>query len=103
MIEEDLFKVGTVNNSFSEIATNDTTCSVIAASINDTQYCDKCGYKPFCGLCPVINYATSGSIICNIANSDWCKINKAQFDYVFNKLTDEKIKKLFNSWLEKEV
>jgi len=101
MTGEDLFKVGNVNNTYKELTTCNKACAMIAASTNDVQYCDKCAYKPYCGICPVLNYATSGSIITNIPASDWCKIKKAQFDYIFEKLKNKEIKKIFLNWINK--
>lgn len=101
MIEDDVFNLGTVDQSYTSLTTNSCACNVIASSINDTLYCDKCVYKPFCGVCPVLNYAINGSIINNIPSSNWCKIHKAQFDYIFRKLIeDEEAKKIFMQWLK---
>ncbi|MFW5991383.1 MAG: His-Xaa-Ser system radical SAM maturase HxsB [Candidatus Nanoarchaeia archaeon] len=98
--EDDLFCIGTVDQNYSEFTTNSTSCAIIAASVNDTHYCDKCVYKPFCGLCPVLNYATSGSLVCNVPSSDWCKLHYAQFEYVFQKLREPENKKVFDSWVK---
>jgi len=97
---EDLFKIGTIDEKYSDITTNETACSILAASVNDTQYCSKCAYKPYCGLCPVLNYAVSGSIISNITASDWCKVHMAQFDYIFEKLHENSRKTLL-TWYKK--
>ena len=100
--EDDLFQIGNTSDSYKEITTNKTSCAIIAASTNDVQYCDKCVYKPFCGICPVLNYASAGSLMCNIPNSDWCKLHMAQFDYVLDKLqNDSDAKKVFLSWINK--
>jgi len=101
MVEEELFRIGSVLDNYADITTNETSCSIIAASINDTQFCNKCAYKPYCGLCPVLNYAISGSIISNIAASDWCKVHMAQFDYIFQKLQDKGARKIFLEWHKK--
>ncbi|MGM5483109.1 MAG: His-Xaa-Ser system radical SAM maturase HxsB [Nanobdellota archaeon] len=103
MIDDDVFKLGTADQSYEELTTNTCACNVISASINDTLYCDKCVYKPFCGVCPVLNYVNTGSVITNIPSTDWCKIHKAQFDYVFKKLNeDKKAKEVFDKWLNYE-
>lgn len=102
MIDDDVFNLGTVDESYTSLTTNECACNVIASSINDTLFCDKCVYKPFCGVCPVLNYAINGSIINNIPSSSWCKIHKAQFDYIFKKLSeDEEAKEIFMNWLNK--
>ncbi len=88
MIGEDLFVVGNVNkNTYKEVTTSSHACGLIMASTNDTQSCDACAYKPYCGLCPVCNYAEQGNIIAKIPETNRCKIFKAQFDYYFENLT----------------
>ncbi|MFW6014420.1 MAG: His-Xaa-Ser system radical SAM maturase HxsB [Candidatus Nanoarchaeia archaeon] len=102
MIKEDLFNIGKVDNSYPEITTSDQACSIIASSVNDTQFCDKCVYKPFCGICPVYNFSEEGSVIGNIPGSDWCKINKFQFDYIFGKLQEEDTRDILLEWIAPE-
>lgn len=84
MIGEDLFVVGDVNkDKYREVTTSPHTCGLIMASTNDTQICDACAYKPYCGICPVCNYAEQGNIIAKIPETNRCKIFKAQFDWYF--------------------
>ncbi len=83
MIEDDLFLLGNVKtHSQKELVTGDEACAVVSASINDQYVCDNCVYKPYCGVCPVCNYAAYGSLLGNVGRSDHCKIHKAQFDWV---------------------
>ncbi len=101
MISEDLFKLGNVEkNSYKDILSSEQTCSIVSSSINDCQICDFCVYKPYCGICPVCNYAEQGSIIVKIPKTARCKIYKAQFTYLFSRLQDLDNKKIFLSWLE---
>lgn len=104
MIGEDIFKLGNVKtDGYKKILTSNQTCALVAASINDTQICDCCVYKPFCGLCPVCNYAEQGSIIGKITETTRCKIYKAQFDYIFGKLlSDKRSKEIFLDWLARD-
>ena len=83
MLGEDLFKLGTVNNTYSEITTSKKACNIVMSSSNDNYIvCDNCAYKPYCGVCPVCNYAEQGNVIANIEKTERCKINKFQFDWV---------------------
>jgi len=102
MIGGDVFKLGNVKmNSYKSVVSSNQACCIIASSINDTQICDSCVYKPYCGICPVCNYAEHGSIICNISSSNRCKIFKAQFDYIFDKIiNDKEAKDIFIDWLK---
>jgi len=102
MIGEDLFKLGNVKkDNYNKILTSNQTCSIVAASINDTQICDGCVYKPYCGICPVCNYAEQGSVIANIPKTARCKIYNAQFDYIFKKLQNPADKRVFMEWLKR--
>ena len=84
MIGEDIFMVGNVSkDKYKEVVTSKHACSLIMASTNDVFECDVCAYKPYCGLCPVCNYAEQGNIIAKIPETNRCKIFKAQFDYYF--------------------
>jgi uncharacterized protein len=98
MLGEDIFQVGSVKDGYKKIITAGSP--IISSSINDSQYCDMCAYKPYCGVCPVCNYAEQGSIIANIPNTRHCKIYMAAFDYVFEKLLfDKAAARVFARWL----
>ncbi len=100
MLNDDLFKIGDVSkDSFKGVIGCSKSCSIIASSINDVQICDACVYKPYCGICPVLNYAGQGSLVAKISETARCKIFKSQFDYLFEKLQDKKIKNMFEEWI----
>jgi uncharacterized protein len=83
MVGEDLFLLGNVKRDrYEDLVTCDRACAVINASINDQYVCNDCVYKPYCGICPVCNYVEYGTVIGRIAQSDRCRIFKAQFDWV---------------------
>ena len=80
---DDLFLLGNVEKGeYKEIVTCDKACAVVNASINDQYICDNCVYKPYCGICPVCNYAEQGNVIGKISQTNRCKIFKEQFDWV---------------------
>lgn len=86
MIGEDLFLLGNVKtDSYKDVVICDKSCAIITASINDQYVCNDCVYKPYCGVCPVCNYAEQGSIIGKIAQTNRCNIFKEQFDWVVTK------------------
>ena len=83
MIGDDLFLLGNVKkDKYKDIVTSDKACATVAASINDQYICNDCVYKPYCGICPVCNYAEQGSVIGKIPQTDRCKIFKEQFNWV---------------------
>jgi His-Xaa-Ser system radical SAM maturase HxsB len=84
MLKEDLFMLGDVKkDSYKKILTSNKTCSIINASINENFVCNSCAYKPYCGVCPVCNYAEQGNIIADTNSTARCKIFMKQFDWVF--------------------
>ena len=102
MIGDDLFKLGNASkNNYRKVLTSTQTCSIITASVNDSFICNNCVYKPYCGLCPVCSYAEHGSIISKVPETSRCKILKAQFDYVFDKMVyDKRAKEVFLNWIK---
>ena len=97
----EIFKLGnTKKNEYSKVLSSKQSQQLISASINDNYICDNCVYKTWCGLCPVIAYAEQGNIIPKIPTFSKCKLAKAQFDYVFEKiLFNKNIRKILFSWL----
>ena len=101
MIGDDTFKIGDVReDSYEDVLNKDNAKSTISASILEGQSCSLCAYKPYCGVCPVKNYKLHGTIFPQMENTEWCKLRKAQFDYVFEKLKeDKKHAKVFKRWI----
>ncbi len=99
----DIFKLGTVNQTYKEVLTSDETCSLVASSVNDIYLCDECVYKPYCGVCPVCNYASQGNLIPKLTADRRCKIHKEIFTFIFEKLLfDEEYKTVFLKWVKEE-
>ncbi|MBT7903468.1 His-Xaa-Ser system radical SAM maturase HxsB [Candidatus Woesearchaeota archaeon] len=98
----DLFKLGNVfDNNYKEIINQKKTQQLISLSINSSFLCDNCVYKPYCGLCPVMNYAEEGNMIPKLSSNSKCKLFMFQFDYVFNKLLFEpESRKILLNWLK---
>ena len=96
------FKLGNVKeNSFVDIVTCDRSLGLINSSILENYACHMCVYRPFCGTCPVINYAENGNLIPKLPFSTKCKFNKFVFDYVLEKLLfDDEVSKIFMSWIK---
>lgn len=85
---DDLFKIGNVESAkYRELMTHDTVRAMLAASNLDTQPdCVNCTYAAYCGICPVHNYETQGSLHGRMRESDWCAVHKGIQDYLFDKL-----------------
>lgn len=87
---DDSFCIGSAAGSgYRELVTHETVAAMVLASNLDTQPdCVNCAYKPYCGVCPVYNYRTQGSLAGRMRDSTWCAVHKGIQDYLFRKLRD---------------
>jgi len=86
----------------SQLMTHETVKSLaIASNLDTSPDCSRCVYNPYCGICPVYNYATQGSIHGQQRNSPWCAINMGIQDYLFEKIeqNDPKVMEVFSRWV----
>lgn len=102
MVGNEMFMLGNVKkDGYKDVVSSNQACGIIASSVNDTQMCDSCVFKPYCGICPVCNYAEQGSIIGKIPETKRCRIYRAQFEYIFDKvINDREAKAVFLGWLK---
>ena len=101
MIGDDTFLIGNVKkDSYKEMVSHDTVKSMCVASLLDNLPCDNCVYKPYCGVCPVLNYALYGDVFASLPNNERCKLYQGMLDYLFEKLQNKRIKTVLKSWIE---
>jgi len=100
MLNEDTFRLGNVKKeTYSGIMSSQSIKAMCLSSCLDGLACDFCVYKPYCGVCPVVNFAETGNIFAQMPNSSRCMIYKGIFDYLFQKIRDDdKIKELLMTW-----
>jgi len=97
---EDTFLLGNIlKNDYRQLISHPNLRAVCQASILENTPCDYCVYKPYCGVCPVSNYALYGDLFAPNVNNYHCQLNIGMLDYLFKKLADKKIKKIFQKWL----
>ena len=102
-LQDEMFEIGdTKDESIPKLVTKQKSINIISSTINDSYYCDYCAYKAYCGVCPVCHYGETGSPISDVLSTSRCKILMAQFDYIFEKLQDPEIKKIFESWVDEK-
>ncbi|MFH0891191.1 MAG: His-Xaa-Ser system radical SAM maturase HxsB [Candidatus Falkowbacteria bacterium] len=103
MMGDESFKIGNVReNTYEEIVTHPITRTLCAAScLEGLAGCSDCAYLPYCGTCPIYNYFEQGNIFGQMPNNERCRINMAILDYLFEKMRDEKVRKVFENWLDK--
>lgn len=82
------FWLGNVfNSTYADIIQSGICRTVCASSIHETiPNCCDCVYQPYCGTCPVVNYAKSQDIIEKEPRGYRCKIYSGMLDYLFRKL-----------------
>ena len=100
-----IFRLGNVHkNTYQEIISSKTCKATCSASILETiPGCSDCVYQPYCGVCPVINYALEGNIFSGKPNGYRCKIYKGILDTLFAILQDgtSSDQKILESWVMK--
>lgn len=100
---DESFKLGDVHtNSYQNLIESDVTKTLCVASCLETiPGCQECVYSPYCGTCPIYNYAQEGSVFALMPANYKCKINKGILDYIFEKINenDEKIMNVFAKWI----
>ena len=99
---DEAFLIGNVFRDSYDDWMNSSTCrAVCSASLLETlPGCCDCVYKPYCGVCPVVNYAINGNI--TRISRDRCAVCKGMLDLLFGYLLDgkEEIISLFRSWAD---
>ena len=89
---DDLFLIGNIKDiSYRDIFNSDAVRGCAISSNLETQpICFKCAYRPYCGVCPVINYEAEKTPAGNNITSQRCKIYMGILDIIFKKLDREK-------------
>ena len=100
---DDFFQIGHVRHStYQETMNHDTVRAIsLASNLEANPGCVNCAYNPYCGVCPVVNYATQGSLNGQVKTSRWCGIHKGIQDYLFKKLEadDGELMDIFDKWV----
>jgi His-Xaa-Ser system radical SAM maturase HxsB len=99
------FQMGNVaSHSYDELINSPIVRQTCLASMLDgIPRCAECAYKPFCGVCPLLNYVEEGSLFARIPQNRRHKINEGIYDMIFKRLQDEAVKAVFMEWLERGI
>lgn len=99
---ESTFRLGNVYESTYRDLIDNSICKTVCASsiLESIPTCCDCVYQPYCGTCPVVNYALHGDVIEKQPRGYRCKIYSGILDYLFGKFSenDEKTVNVLNSW-----
>lgn len=84
------FRLGNVfTSSYADLISSGVCRTVCASSILETiPTCCDCVYQPYCGTCPVVNYAKSQDVIAKEPRGYRCKIYSGMLDYLFSQLLE---------------
>lgn len=88
---EDAFCLGDVReDSYSKMVGGSVCRAVCASSILETiPSCCDCVYQPYCGTCPVVNYASSQDVIEKEPRGYRCRLYSGMLDYLFGLLSSD--------------
>ena len=78
-----------------------TKVCVVSSNPEAQPVCARCVYQPYCGVCPVYNYETQGSLWGNMPSNDRCGLFKGTFDALFTLLKDPEKAAILNKWVAK--
>jgi uncharacterized protein len=99
---DDTFAIGDVRSSRQrDLVLHETVRALLTASNLDAQPdCVNCVYNPYCGVCPVHNYATQGSIHGRMRESHLCAVHKGIQDVLFRHLSEDRpeVHAVFRRW-----
>ena len=99
---DDIFKVGHLSQQPYLEMIDSPSCRVLCAASNmDGQpACNRCVYKPYCGVCPVHNYEAQGAVWGRMPAGDYCAVHMGIFDLLFERLERPEYRKVFESWIK---
>ncbi|HZS36863.1 MAG TPA: His-Xaa-Ser system radical SAM maturase HxsB [Polyangia bacterium] len=96
------FLIGDVaTSSYRDLMGHETVRALAIASNLDAQPdCVNCAYNPYCGVCPVHNHKTQGTLFGRMRESTLCAVHKGIQDYLFGKLGegDSRVLETFQRW-----
>ena len=96
------FRLGNVfSSSYTDIINNGVCRTVCASSILESiPMCCDCVYQPYCGTCPVVNYARSNDVIEKEPRGYRCRIYSGMLDYLFKQIkdNDQETIEILRSW-----
>lgn len=97
------FRLGSVfSNDYRQLVSGRTCTATCAASILETiPGCCDCVYQPYCGVCPVINYALYGNIFPKQVGGYRCEVYRGILEFLFRLLDarDDETIAILNSWV----
>ncbi len=99
---DSIFQIGEVQGSgYKDVVGHEMVqACAVASNLDGSPDCVNCVYTPYCGLCPVFNYVTQGSLHGRMRDSSLCAIFKGIQDHLFTKLRDggPEVREVLERW-----
>ncbi|HEX9051077.1 MAG TPA: His-Xaa-Ser system radical SAM maturase HxsB [Anaeromyxobacter sp.] len=72
----------------------------VASCLEALPGCSDCAYQPYCGSCPVYNYATQGNIFGRMPDNEKCRLHMGVLDDLFGRIAagDPEVGAIFRRW-----
>lgn len=96
------FQLGDVEGYSYDALMDSKTCKITcqASVLEGLPQCCDCVYHPFCGVCPVVNYALEGNIYSKNYSGYRCSVYKGILDILFLYIKeDPSALEIFKSWV----
>lgn len=93
-----LFKIGSIEQSYKKVFTSPEALNTVSLSSSLGFACNECKFTGFCRFCPVLTYCTQGSLVPMLALDEDCRLKKAQFSLLLEKLFG-KDREILLKWL----
>lgn len=95
------FRIGNVIKDSYDTVMNSKICRAVCkySILESLPQCCDCVYLPYCGVCPVVNYALEKDVISRSNHNYRCKIYKGMMDTIFELILDGENKKIMERWI----
>jgi uncharacterized protein len=101
---DSLFQIGQLGrDGYGDLVESEVVRSVCLAScLEGLPGCSDCAYLPYCGTCPVYNYATQGNIFGRMPENEKCRLHRGILDRLFGLLgsSDPQLDAILARWVE---
>ena len=96
----DSFKLGTINDSYDTLMnSNNCKAACISSVLESLPNCSDCVYNPYCGTCPVVNFALTNDVFNKEPNDYKCKVYKGMLDILFEALNEPEKEEILKTWI----
>ncbi len=98
---DDFFKIGDLNSSSYKdlINSSQTRGCLVTSNLENQPRCFRCAYKPWCGVCPAVNYESQKSPWGNIVTNSRCELFMGIFDILFRLLGEKSSAFELKKWI----